>query len=326
MTALRLRRALDSLRGLAVGDAFGACWAADSAVMTSPLPTGPWLWTDDTEMACSIVDVLARFGRIDQDALATSFVTHYDIYRRYGPGTNRILRLLRAGRGSGRGHGATEPPCGSPRSARTSFADDIDRVIAAATASAEVTHTLPDGIAGAIAVAVAAATAATYSSTEEWLDHVIEHTPDGTVRRGIRYAAKLLTSTDPHLAAAELGNGAQTSAADTVPFCLWTAANHPADFPRALRTAASTGGDTDTTCAIVGGILATRTPPPGMDQPLRTPPHLAPTPTLNQDHHALVAGCSRPMPPPQRGDQLFRRAPLAVRAEWMRSRMMWGRR
>lgn len=110
------------------------------------------------------------------------------------------------------------------------------------------------------------------------------------------------------------------------PFCLWTAANHPADFPGALRTAASTGGDTDTTCAIVGGILATRTPPPGMDQPLRTPPHLAPTPTLNQDHHALVAGCSRPMPPPQRGDQLFRRAPLAVRAEWMRSRMMWGRR
>lgn len=217
MTALRLRRALDSLRGLAVGDAFGACWAADSAVMTSPLPTGPWLWTDDTEMACSIVDVLARFGRIDQDALATSFVTHYDIYRRYGPGTNRILRLLRAGRGSGRGHGATEPPCGSPRSARTSFADDIDRVIAEATASAEVTHTHPDGIAGAIAVAVAAATAATYSPTEEWLDHVIEHTPDGTVRRGIRYAGKLLTSTDPHLAAAELGNGAQTSAADTVP-------------------------------------------------------------------------------------------------------------
>ncbi|MGS2808276.1 ADP-ribosylglycohydrolase family protein [Nocardia sp. MW-W600-9] len=233
------------MRGLAVGDAFGACWTADSAALTAPLPTGPWLWTDDTEMACSIVDVLARFERIDQDALAASFATHYNIYRRYGPGTNRILRLLRADRGTWRdlapqarngqgswGNGAAMriAPLGAY------FADDLDRVIAEATASAEVTHTHPDGIAGAIAVAVAAATAATFSSAEEWLDQVIEHTPDSTVRRGIRYAAKLLTTTDPHLAATELGNGAQASAADTVPFCLWTAANHPADFPRALPT------------------------------------------------------------------------------------------
>ncbi|MFE6924186.1 ADP-ribosylglycohydrolase family protein [Nocardia sp. NPDC057663] len=273
MTPARLARAEISLRGLAVGDAFGACAAADPVVATTdPLPPGPWLWTDDTEMASSIVDILARFGRIDQDALATSFVTHYDIYRRYGPGTNRILRLIRAGRGTWRdlapqarngqgswGNGAAMrvAPLGA------FFADDLDRVIAEAAASAEVTHTHPEGIAGAIAVAVAAAGAATTASSgEEWLTHVIDSTPDGTVRRGIRHAVHLLTTADPHLAASELGNGAQTSAADTVPFCLWAAAQHPTDFAAALRTAAATGGDTDTLCAIIGGILATRTPPP----------------------------------------------------------------
>ncbi|MGW6427133.1 ADP-ribosylglycohydrolase family protein [Nocardia sp. NPDC055053] len=272
MTPARLTRAEISLRGLAVGDAFGACAAADPVVATTdPLPPGPWLWTDDTKMACSIVDILARYGRIDQDALAASFVTHYDIYRRYGPGTNRILRLIRAGRGTWRdlapqarggqgswGNGAAMrvAPLGAY------YADDLDRVITEAAASAEVTHTHPEGIAGAIAVAVATATAATFSSTEEWLSLVIEHTPESAVRRGIRHAIDLLTNPDPHLAASELGNGTQTSAADTVPFCLWAAAQHPTDFARALRTAAATGGDTDTLCAIIGGILATRTPPP----------------------------------------------------------------
>ena len=34
------------------------------------LPPGTWQWTDDTEMACSVVAVLHAHGAIDQDALA----------------------------------------------------------------------------------------------------------------------------------------------------------------------------------------------------------------------------------------------------------------
>ncbi|GAA5102549.1 hypothetical protein GCM10023319_69380 [Nocardia iowensis] len=90
-------RRFASLRGLALGDAFGSCYADpinQAALRDRSLLPGPWLWTDDTEMACSTFAVLGRYGRIEQDAQAESFARHHDFYRRYGPGTNRILRLM----------------------------------------------------------------------------------------------------------------------------------------------------------------------------------------------------------------------------------------
>ncbi|MER6005353.1 ADP-ribosylglycohydrolase family protein [Nonomuraea angiospora] len=53
-----------------------------------------------------------------------------------------------------------------------------------------------------------------------------------------------------------LGNGRQVSAHDTVPFTLWVAARERHDFEAAMWTTAAAGGDVDTTCAIVGGIVA----------------------------------------------------------------------
>jgi ADP-ribosylglycohydrolase len=59
-------------------------------------------------------------------------------------------------------------------------------------------------------------------------------------------------------AAYQLGNGRCTSAQDTVPFALWAAARNLDDFEQAFWTTASAGGDVDTTCAIVGGIVAAK--------------------------------------------------------------------
>ena len=41
-----------------------------------------------------------------------------------------------------------------------------------------------------------------------------------------------------------------------VPFALWCAARHISDYPEALWTTVSALGDRDTTCAIVGGLVA----------------------------------------------------------------------
>jgi ADP-ribosylglycohydrolase len=41
-----------------------------------------------------------------------------------------------------------------------------------------------------------------------------------------------------------------------VPFALWAAARHLGDYRQAFWTTAKAGGDVDTTCAIVGGIVA----------------------------------------------------------------------
>ncbi|WP_344515818.1 ADP-ribosylglycohydrolase family protein [Dactylosporangium maewongense] len=45
-------------------------------------------------------------------------------------------------------------------------------------------------------------------------------------------------------------------AQDTVPFALWAAATHLADYRAAILTCVAASGDVDTTAAIVGGVVA----------------------------------------------------------------------
>jgi ADP-ribosylglycohydrolase len=58
------------------------------------------------------------------------------------------------------------------------------------------------------------------------------------------------------LAVAALGNGMKLSAVDTVPFALWCAGRSLDDYDEALWLTVSALGDRETTCAIVGGIVA----------------------------------------------------------------------
>jgi len=52
-----------------------------------------------------------------------------------------------------------------------------------------------------------------------------------------------------------------------VPLCFWVAARKSEDFAEALWETVSALGDRDTTCAIVGGILAARTGVEGIPRP-----------------------------------------------------------
>ncbi|MFA1537794.1 ADP-ribosylglycohydrolase family protein [Actinomadura monticuli] len=216
----------------------------------------------------SIYLVLTRHGSIDQDALAESFAERHDFDRGYGPSTGRLLRLIREGgdwrtlarepfdgTGSwGNGAAMRVAPLGAW------FADDPDEAARQAALSAEVTHPHPEAMAGAVAVAVAASIAPAKPPPGRFIDEILRHVPDGTVREGIAEARRLLTIADPSTASAVLGNGRQVAAHDTVPFALWAAARHLGDFKRAFWTTAAAGGDIDTTCAIVGGIIGTAPP------------------------------------------------------------------
>jgi ADP-ribosylglycohydrolase len=66
----------------------------------------------------------------------------------------------------------------------------------------------------------------------------------------------MLDNGDVGTVAAVLGCGRRTSSQDTVPFSLWAAARYRGDYERAFRATARAGGDVDTTCAIVGGLVA----------------------------------------------------------------------
>ena len=115
-------------------------------------------------------------------------------------------------------------------------------------------------MAGAVAVAVAAAWASDQSRAGSLLELAWKHTPEGKVRDGLALALEISADRASEEAAKILGNGSEVTAADTVPFSLWCAARHPDDYQEALWATVSALGDRDTTCAIVGGIVALSAP------------------------------------------------------------------
>lgn len=272
-------RALASLDGLSVGDAFGERYFgevldATRRIDARALAKAPWRWTDDTEMAVSIVAVLEQHGQVDQDALAAAFAKRFDPYRGYGRGAFEILDAVRygadwrqksrgvfGGRGSfGNGAAMRVAPLGAW------FADDLPRCLIEAQRSAEITHAHEEGIAGAVAVAATAALLWQHREAPRAPDALLADVegllPPSHVREGVAEARKL-GDANSVTAAATLGNGSGITAPDTVPFCLWTVAHYAGDYEEALWATVRALGDRDTTCAIVGGVLgaAGQTPP-----------------------------------------------------------------
>ena len=300
----RLARAMASLEGLSVGDAFGEqffmSWEGakvwiDSGELEGPPfdlseefiarrialrklpPTNFWNWTDDSAMAFSVVKNLREYGTINPDEMAISFGQSYqsEPARGYGGAMYELLPQLARGEswraasqslfnGTGSyGNGASMrvAPIGAY------FADDLRAVIENARRSALVTHSHPEAIAGAIAVAVAAAlacrqrTSSTRTSAQseprDFISTVLEYVPQSEVRIRLIQARDLAEDdADCETAVSLLGCGENISAHDTVPFCIWCAATELDHFDEALWLTVEGLGDRDTTCAIVGGIVA----------------------------------------------------------------------
>jgi ADP-ribosylglycohydrolase len=261
-----LQRGRLSLDGLSIGDAFGELFfTISSSAGPTNLPPGPWRWTDDTHMALSVMEVLERFGRIEQDALAHAFARRFaaEPYRGYGSGAMTLLSQLADGAdwrtaapalfgGGSYGNGAAmrAAPIGAY------FAGDLATAAAEARSSAEVTHAHVEGQAGAIAVAAAAAWVASRPSEATGLfAAVLDVVPPGETRDAIEKAAALDAATNVDDVIDRVGNGSRILAQDTVPFALWCACHHMDDYARALWTAVSRFGDCDTLSAIVGGIV-----------------------------------------------------------------------
>jgi ADP-ribosylglycohydrolase len=264
-----------SLQGLALGDSFGETWFFRPAEQVEWLigerlvAQGPWRWTDDTATAVSLYEMLRERGRVVQDGLADRFARAYaaDPYRNYGPSMHGVLKAIGEGeswrsvtavqfegQGSwGNGAAMRVAPLGAW------FADDLDQVVEQAALSAAVTHAHPEAAAGAVAVAVAAALAVRQVTAEELVPEVVARTPDSEVAQRLRIVARRPFSLQPQWVAGEVGCGALISAPDTVPYAIWCAARHLDDLVEALWATVSAGGDMDTTCAIVGGIVAART-------------------------------------------------------------------
>jgi ADP-ribosylglycohydrolase len=191
----RLVRALDSLEGLSVGDAFGEQFFMSFEMAARLLEKenewqGPpyafeddfvlrelidvrrlefmaatWKWTDDTALALEIVAELRQHGRIEPDSLAIRFCERFlhEPNRGYGGAMHSLLpRLAREPwRESACNLFNGQGSFGNGSAMRVPplgayFADDFDLLVEQARLSAIVTHAHEEGVAGAIATAVAA--------------------------------------------------------------------------------------------------------------------------------------------------------------------------
>ncbi len=191
----RFRRALDSLEGLSVGDAFGEQFFMSFEMAARLLEKeeewqGPpyafeddfvlrelvdvrrlefmaptWKWTDDTALALEIVAELRDYGRIEPDSLAVRFCERYlhQPNRGYGGAMHSLLprlarenwRELAGNLFDGQGSFGNGSAMRVPPLGAY-FADDFDLLCEQARLSAIVTHAHPEGVAGAVATALAA--------------------------------------------------------------------------------------------------------------------------------------------------------------------------
>ena len=285
----RLARARESLEGLSVGDAIGEALSYQSYRCRelddfSAFRPGTVRYTDDTEMALAIFETLERLGGVDEEVLAWAFSSRFrkDPDRGYGKMARQILKEIGNGSpwrevsrsafgGGSFGNGAAMRV--SPLGAY--FADDLSVVPSMATRSAQVTHFHPEGVAGAIAVAVAAAVASDQrggnpgDAAQAIWEAVLDFTPESQVRVRLEMARGFETA-EANEVAREVGNGAEISAQDTVPFCIWSACRNLGDYREALLSTIEVGGDCDTNAAIVGGVVAAFTGSEGIPEDWRS--------------------------------------------------------
>ena len=268
----RMKYAKCALNGIALGDCFGQTFfvpdeIACQRIKDREILKSPWHFTDDTVMAIGIYRILERYGEINQDELAKVFATNYEL----DCGTaHTVLRNIAEGKvwreaasevfdgmGSmGNGGAMRAAPIGAY------FADDLDKVLYHARASAEVTHAHIEGIAGAMAVAAAAALLLNKRLGNYmgdgilFLQNIADTLPESDTKYKILSAVSIPKESSIEFVVSVLGNGIRLTAQDTVPFCLWCAAYFYTSVEEALWTAVSALGDRDTICAIVGGMVS----------------------------------------------------------------------
>lgn len=269
------------LLGTAVGDALGLPYegmSAQRATRLFPDRTrhhfffGRGMVSDDTEHVCFVVQALIKSqGNVDDfQGYLARYLRWWLVGIPAGVGLATLKSVLRLWMGfppsrSGVFSAGNGPAIRSPilgivyGSSKETLRPYVQR-------AAEITHSDPKTFQGAMAVALAAYQSVTVSSVSgsdfqallaEWLCDDCTDEFLALVRKAVSSAEK----DEPTATfAASIGspNGISGYIYHTVPCVIQTWLRFTDDFAGGLREIISAGGDTDTTGAIMGGILGAR--------------------------------------------------------------------
>jgi len=280
------------LVGAAVGDVAGAVVEAESpgyiakhfrsiddilaTESVEEFSGPPWVvgrFTDDTQMMLCVAEWLIAGEADSPQRLLARFAAAHEPFRRYGPGTEAVLRLYRQHPAQWRDLATAAFPDGSlgngsaMRVAPVGLAHfrDLKRVAAVARESSRPTHSHPVAYQGAVIQAVAVATATAMIPAAFSADTFLSAS-----RASLRYFADLLQDTSRFARAldaieAGLARGAScaemsetlgtgVTAHEAVPMALYCFLRHPESYADVIREAVFLGGDTDTIAAMAGAV------------------------------------------------------------------------
>jgi ADP-ribosylglycohydrolase len=291
-----IERAVGAVVGSAVGDALGAGYEFSNPgpdleiamIGGGPFNWDPGEWTDDTQMALAVLDVLAT-GDADVQAIAANFFAWYasgppDIGRQ----TRSVLRsvdepdeLEVAGVAYLDAHPGAAGNGGLMRTAPVALAAIDDRVEVARLAAAvtSLTHAHPDSVAACVLWSLAIQEAITNARPDEPFDF------EAAVRNGMEHVAedrrkkwgRLITESVEGPPTKFNPNGwvvtafqAALSAIVNTPVPADEPSGH---FRDTLVAAIRIGHDTDTVAAIAGGLLGARWGNPAIPDEWKAPVH-----------------------------------------------------
>ncbi|MDP6952580.1 MAG: ADP-ribosylglycohydrolase family protein [Alphaproteobacteria bacterium] len=215
-------------------------------------------------MTIDVVQSLLEAGRVDQDDLAQRFASSYRWSRGYGPGAAKLLRRIRRGQdwqsanrsvfpdGSLGNGGAMR----APAMGLFFFAAGEEAVIAAARASAEITHAHPQGCEGAVVIALATVFALRDVPSGEIIKRLCQTAQHADFVNKLQRARTWLEvdeAVSPRTVATVLGNG--VTAVDSCITALFVALRfRERPFDDLLAFVIAMRGDVDTIAAMAGAI------------------------------------------------------------------------
>jgi poly(ADP-ribose) glycohydrolase ARH3 len=221
-------------------------------------------YTEDTEMMIGVAETLIAEGEIDQQALARRLGENLDPMRGHNPGELEVLYCLQQvvdWRDANRAvfEEGSFGIGGAPRAAPVGlyYHDDLDALIEAAAAAAEVTHAHPLGMAGAVTVALGVALSVQRATPRDLFASLQDLLAAHGYKDFLPYLGGLPDLLDswpsPPQVVAKLGGNALT-VQNCVPAGLYSVLRHPESFEKAVGFAVLLGGDADSIGAIAGAL------------------------------------------------------------------------
>ncbi len=228
--------------------------------------TGPWGYTDDTEMAFGVAESLIECNGLKPEDLLCTLARNHDVGRGYGKGTRRAFEALLRGQHWEAVRYASWPSGskGNGGAARIGalawfYRNDERELLRQVDRSAAITHAHPQARLGAQLLAVA-----THVSLRQRgvLDAETTLFRLGELARGepefverIRTIEDLLCHPDPSLedVVSRLGHG--VLATESVSMAIYCFLRWQASPREAIAKAILVGGDTDTIGAMTGALV-----------------------------------------------------------------------